>query len=373
MALCLATTGHTATHYKIKQGDTLWDIAKAHKVSVDSILSANSGLHEGRLKLGATLAIPAKGSKPASKSGKAAAVKSKSARPTIAQSTYKVRSGDTLCRIAKSQGTTATALAKANGLSRKSSLHPGQILRVAPGPGSKIIAAGLNQTGVCISGRVNVRLGPGTQTERVALIDTGKPLTVVHKQGDWCQVSFASGTTGWVLSKYVQVKPSKAARKMLVAAKPVTKPSAKLSAKPNATAGSTAAAAAIAEAKNAGHQDQVVRSALSYRGSHYRRGGSSPAAFDCSGFTMYIYSKAGVRLPHNAAAQFGCGSPVTRSELKSGDLVFFHTRGRYISHVGIYIGSGSFVHASSARESVRVDTLDSGYYNSRLVGARRVR
>jgi lipoprotein Spr len=66
------------------------------------------------------------------------------------------------------------------------------------------------------------------------------------------------------------------------------------------------------------------------------------------------------------------GKPVSRSELRPGDLVFFRTRGNRISHVGIYIGNGKFVHASSARGRVRVDTLTSGYYHQRYVGARRI-
>ena len=78
-------------------------------------------------------------------------------------------------------------------------------------------------------------------------------------------------------------------------------------------------------------------------------------------------------MPHNAAAQFQCGTAVGRSHMKEGDLVFFETTRRGISHVGIYVGNGKFVHASSARGQVRVDSLDGGYYASRFRGARRVK
>lgn len=111
---------------------------------------------------------------------------------------------------------------------------------------------------------------------------------------------------------------------------------------------------------------------MGYLGARYRYGGSSSRGFDCSGFTAYIYRQHGIHLPHNSAAQYRVGKPVSRSELKPGDLVFFRTRGNRISHVGIYIGNGKFVHASSARGRVRVDTLNSGYYHQRYVGARRI-
>ena len=119
-------------------------------------------------------------------------------------------------------------------------------------------------------------------------------------------------------------------------------------------------------------QPAVVRRALGYLGTRYRYGASGARGFDCSGFTSYIYRQHGINLPHNSAAQYRVGKPVSRSELRPGDLVFFRTRGSRISHVGIYIGDGKFVHASSARGRVRVDTLTSGYYHQRYAGPRRI-
>jgi cell wall-associated NlpC family hydrolase len=117
----------------------------------------------------------------------------------------------------------------------------------------------------------------------------------------------------------------------------------------------------------------VVRTAYAYRGVPYHYGGSSRSGFDCSGFTSYIYRKKGVSLPHSAADQFNHGKRVSSGELKPGDLVFFHTTRRGVSHVGIYAGEGKFVHASSGGGRVRVDSLNSGYYKKRLVGARRMK
>lgn len=101
----------------------------------------------------------------------------------------------------------------------------------------------------------------------------------------------------------------------------------------------------------------VVSIALSLLGRPYRWGASGPYAFDCSGFTMYVYAQVGISLPHSSAAQYGCGDRVSYSELEPGDLVFFARRGGRISHVGIYIGNGLFVHAPQTGDVVKVSSL----------------
>ena len=120
-----------------------------------------------------------------------------------------------------------------------------------------------------------------------------------------------------------------------------------------------------------GSAGNVVNYAYKYLGSPYVWGASGPRAFDCSGFTMYVYSSFGVSLPHYTGSQFQVGQAVSRSNLAAGDLVFFNTYGS-ISHVGIYIGGGSFIHASSSTTGVIVSNLSEGYYSSNYAGARRV-
>jgi len=83
-----------------------------------------------------------------------------------------------------------------------------------------------------------------------------------------------------------------------------------------------------------------------------------------------VYLTEGVELPHSAKQQFELGQAVARAGLLPGDLVFFNTRGP-ISHVGMYIGNGKFIHASNPRRGVRVDTLNASYYMKRFAGARR--
>ena len=82
---------------------------------------------------------------------------------------------------------------------------------------------------------------------------------------------------------------------------------------------------------------------------------------------MYVYAKVGVYLPHNAAMQYGLGSPVSRSQLAPGDLVFFNG----LSHVGMYIGGGRFVHAPHTGDVVKISSLSEYWYAATYVGARR--
>jgi len=111
----------------------------------------------------------------------------------------------------------------------------------------------------------------------------------------------------------------------------------------------------------------VVAVAERYLGVPYRWGGASPSGFDCSGLVMYAFSQIGVSLPHSSYAQYGMGSPVARSDLQPGDLVFFDGLG----HVGIYVGGNSFIHAPHTGDVVKISSI-SGWYASTYVGARRI-
>jgi peptidoglycan DL-endopeptidase CwlO len=127
------------------------------------------------------------------------------------------------------------------------------------------------------------------------------------------------------------------------------------------------AAVSTASAPPATHGG-VVGIAMQYLGTPYQWGGSSPSTgFDCSGFVMYVYSQVGVSLPHNAAMQYGYGSPVSRSQLQAGDLVFFNGLG----HNGIYIGGNQFIHSPHTGDVVKISSL-SGWYDSTFYGARRL-
>ena len=113
---------------------------------------------------------------------------------------------------------------------------------------------------------------------------------------------------------------------------------------------------------------RVVAIALSYLGTPYRWAGASPSGFDCSGFVMYVYGRIGIGLPHNSALLWGVGRPVSRTELQPGDLVFFNG----LSHAGIYIERGRFVHSPHSGDVVKISRLSESSYRRTYYGARRL-
>jgi len=113
--------------------------------------------------------------------------------------------------------------------------------------------------------------------------------------------------------------------------------------------------------------------AMKLRNIAYRRGGREIATgFDCSGFVRYVFTHAlGQQLASNSASQYAEGQHVDRGDLKMGDLVFFRTHGKRISHVGIYLDNGLFIHSPSTGKRVRIDHLTGTYWSKRYVGAKR--
>jgi len=118
--------------------------------------------------------------------------------------------------------------------------------------------------------------------------------------------------------------------------------------------------------------NKIVKVANAQIGKKYKWGSAGPSSFDCSGFTSYIYKNgAGISLPRTSVSQSKVGIKISRNQLKSGDLVFFNTSGKGISHVGMYIGDSKFIHASTSK-GVRIDSLNSSYYKSKFVTASRI-
>jgi hypothetical protein len=119
-------------------------------------------------------------------------------------------------------------------------------------------------------------------------------------------------------------------------------------------------------------RDKILRTADSFIGVPYRWGGESvEEGFDCSGFTMTVYRLNGLDLPRSSRSQWHAGIPVKRAMLQKGNLVFFHTSGSgKISHVGIYVGNGQFIHAPGKGKKVRRSSLKSRYYKTRYAGAK---
>ena len=190
-------------------------------------------------------------------------------------------------------------------------------------------------TGRINTASVNVRTDASTESEIAATLDADTYLTVTGLKDGWFAVTCKYGTQGYVRSDFVDLTY-----------------------------------------KNSGTSSAIVDVAKQLLGTPYVWGGTTSRGFDCSGFTLYLYKQLGYNLPHTASGQWksGIGTKVTSiSELQPGDLVFFNdpsrNAGKACSHVGVYIGNGQHIHASSSRSSgVIISDLTSGYYNQYVIG-----
>jgi cell wall-associated NlpC family hydrolase len=123
------------------------------------------------------------------------------------------------------------------------------------------------------------------------------------------------------------------------------------------------------------YQNSLIKDAKNYKGGRYIWGGTNPRGFDCSGYVQYLYGKHGIKLPRTALAQSKVGLPIDPNYLKQGDLVFFLTdkkRNIPITHVGIYVGNGQFIHAASKDKGIIISPLNTGSYANNFVGAKRI-
>ena len=123
------------------------------------------------------------------------------------------------------------------------------------------------------------------------------------------------------------------------------------------------------------NKENILKNAKKHLGEPYVWGGTKPNGFDCSGYMQYIYRKEGVSIPRTAYAQSKVGKKVSRFNLKKGDLLFFLTdksRGIPVTHVGMYIGDGKFIHAASKRKGIIITSLNESRYSRLLVKATRI-
>ena len=185
---------------------------------------------------------------------------------------------------------------------------------------------------------VNVRSDASTDSSVLATIEEDAIVTVNGLVDGWYDVTCEYGTEGYIRSDFLDLTESSSSN------------------------------------------SDIAATAKQYLGTGYVYGGASPRGFDCSGFTMYVYSQHGYSLPHSAPSQWQSGLGTrgySISELQPGDLVFFNdpsrNAGKACSHAGIYTGDGQFIHSSSSRSGgVIVSSLTSGYYNTYFVGGIQV-
>jgi len=122
-------------------------------------------------------------------------------------------------------------------------------------------------------------------------------------------------------------------------------------------------------------REALTEYAKYFKGGRYIWGGTTPKGFDCSGYVQYLYKKQGINLPRTALSQSKVGKDISVDDLKKGDLLFFLTdkkRKIPVTHVGIYIGNGEFIHAASTKKGIIVSPITHGYYAKKFVKAKRV-
>lgn len=163
-----------------------------------------------------------------------------------------------------------------------------------------------------------------------------------------------------------RARQAEARRQALAAARTVTVSSSSSSSSSNG-GGSVKPSSSQAAPAPAANSGSVLGIAQSLRGVGYRYGGATTAGFDCSGFTQYVFARAGRSIPRTAASQYSATSRVSRSQAQPGDLVFFSLGGNGINHVGIYLGGGSFI-GSQTSTGVAVASINSGYWANKVVG-----
>jgi len=192
------------------------------------------------------------------------------------------------------------------------------------------------ETGTITGNSVNVRTGPSTANDIIMAVVSGEKVSIIESSNNWHKVEFSTGVVGWVSGDYV----------------------------------STGSSSTVSRGDSTG--SKIASSAKNYLGTRYVYGGSSASGVDCSGFVKLVYNSFGINVNRVAADQATQGAYVDPSNLREGDLVFFDTDGgkNYINHVGIYIGNGQFIHASSGAGKVMINSIWDSFYSSSYMTAR---
>ncbi len=359
----IVTNSNKVIDYTVKKGDNLYKIAKAHHTTTIEVRDANKFRSNSDLVVGKMIKVPID--------------------TYFHLKNYKIRSGDTLYKIARKHNTTTSRVLLANKMNRKSKLIKGDLIKVPVDTFS--IESDID----------TVRVASNTNTFKKK-VHTSKKIELP-------QYKIQAGDTLYTIAKNskTSVKKLKQLNKIksnkdLKIGKFITLPKGKKVVKIKLAKQNSAVRVrknkeekvVITTTKknknfesfmdslggNSGRK-ALPRLAKKHLGKRYVWGATGPYRFDCSGFTSYVCKKNGVCLPRTSISQSKVGKYVSRRNLVAGDLIFFDTSKRrkgYVNHVGIYIGNNKFIHASSAKKKVVVTSLNKPFYKSRFKWGRRV-
>ena len=195
---------------------------------------------------------------------------------------------------------------------------------------------------------VNVRSGPSTAFASFGKVNYGDAVTVTGLSDGWYEISYPPAESGvaYISATYIS---------LTVPAERSTE------------------AVSYGSAASTSAGQRVVQIAEQFLGLPYVYGGSTPAGFDCSGFTSYVFKQLGYSLYRSSYQQINNGVPVSKSELQPGDLLLFKKQGASrIHHVGIYVGNGMMIHSPQTGDVIKYASIVSGYYNNCYYAARRI-
>ena len=231
----------------------------------------------------------------------------------------------------------------------------------------------ISKVGYVKADGLNIRKEPTTSSEAIHSLSFNSKITITGEVDGWYRINY-EGKVGFVSQKYVSDTklPENTSRGGVdrTSANEVNEKNVEVSSAETNDVNEEQEEEAVAETVTG---NQVVEYAKKYLGYKYVAGGSSPKGFDCSGFTTYVFKHFGISLNRASKGQIKNGVAVEKSKLQAGDLVIFNNESNSaIGHVGIYIGSGKFIHAANKKEGVTITELSMSYYSKRYVGARRV-
>ena len=210
--------------------------------------------------------------------------------------------------------------------------------------------------------KVSVRSGPSTSNAKVATAAIADTAYIIGINNQWFKVIYGN-SIGYIRSDYVQLTQIPYENR--------DSSNPPLFFRKGKSTGVTPSASALNGEYTSATAQKIISTARQYIGVPYLWGGTTPNGFDCSGFVQYVFKHNGITLPRTSKEQYTVGSWINKSNLQPGDLVFFNTDGSGVSHLGIYIGSGQFIHSSSSK-GVTISELNNSYWAARYYGARRV-